>query len=158
MGLVKMTSNSLTQVNLHKTNKQVGLHKVVTPLVLRRATGNLGLTRLITARIRGKPPPSPMQYTLHLRTRVASEWLFVLGFPNGSPKITKVGSPTTLWDYNVLCRPPIRMRFKLKLQPSLRVFQQRVTCHLHIKESGRFPTFRGRESNYRFDFRPFFWP
>jgi hypothetical protein len=43
MGLGRVTSNSLTQVNLHKTNKQVGWHKVGAPLVLGRATSHMRL-------------------------------------------------------------------------------------------------------------------
>ncbi len=81
MGLGKMRNNSLTQVNLHKTNKQVGQHKVGAPLVLGKAMGDLGLTRLTTAQIRGKPPPSPIQYTLHHSAGVVSEWFFSIGTP-----------------------------------------------------------------------------
>ncbi len=157
MGLGRVTSNSLTQVNLHKTNKQVGQHKVGAPLVLGRATNDLGLTRLTMAWTRGKPPPSPIQYTLHLPGRVASEWLFVPGLPNGSLEIAKVESPATLQDYNFLCRPLIKMRSKPKLQPLSRAFQWHVARHLQAKESGRFQTFCGRESNCQFDSRPFFW-
>jgi hypothetical protein len=60
MGLGRVTSNSLTQVNLHKTNKQVGYHKVEAPLVLGQTTSDFKLTRLTTTQTRGKPPPSPI--------------------------------------------------------------------------------------------------
>jgi hypothetical protein len=52
--------------------------------------------------------------TLHLSATPSSKWFFVLGFPNGSPEIAKVETPTTLQDYNFLCEPPIEMRFKAK--------------------------------------------
>ncbi len=110
----------LNQANMHKTNKQVGQHQVRAPLVLGRAMGDLVLIRFTTARIRGKPPPSPIQYTLHHSTGVASKWLFVPRLPNGSPKITKARSPTILRDYNFWCKPPIGTRSKPKLQPSSR--------------------------------------
>ncbi len=41
----------------------------------------LGLTRLTTARIRGKPPPSLLQYSLQLRAEATSKWLFFSGLP-----------------------------------------------------------------------------
>ncbi len=70
--------------------------------------------------------------------------------------IAKVGTPTTLWDYNFLCKPSIGMRSKIKLQPLFKAFQRHVTYHLHAKTSSRFPTFCGQESNCQFDSRPFF--
>ncbi len=91
MGLRRVTSNSLTQVNLHKTNKQVGQHKVAAPLVLERTTSNLRLTRLTTARTRGKPPPSPIQYSMCLSAAPTPEWLFVPGLPRRSPKLPRFG-------------------------------------------------------------------
>ncbi len=45
----------------------------VTPLVLGQATGNSGLTRLTTTQTRGKPPPSPIQYSLRYSTTPTSE-------------------------------------------------------------------------------------
>ncbi len=112
--------------------------------------GQLKLTRLTTVRTWGKPPPSPLQYTLRLSTRPTS-------------KILTIGTPTTwtsatLGAYNFACRPVIEMSSKAKLQLQLRAFQRYVTCHLHIRKWGRFLTFSGRESNYQFDSRPFFWP
>jgi hypothetical protein len=40
---------------------------------------------------------------------------FVLGLPNVSPEIPKVGSPSTLGAHNFVYRPPIKMRPKTKL-------------------------------------------
>jgi hypothetical protein len=40
---------------------------------------------------------------------------FFLGLPNGSLKIPKVGTSTTLGAHNFVCRPLIEMRFKTKL-------------------------------------------
>jgi hypothetical protein len=60
-----------------------------------------------------------------------TKWLFVMGLPSGSLEIAKVGTPATLGPHNFVCRPPIEMRSKTKLEPSLRAFQRYVTHHLH---------------------------
>jgi hypothetical protein len=39
---------------------------------------------------------------------------------------------TTLETYNILCRPSIEVKFKIKLYPLLRAFQRYVARHLHI--------------------------
>ncbi len=158
MGLGRMTSNLITHSNLHQTNTPVGQYYVGAPLVLGQATGNFGLTRLTMARTRGKPPPSPIQYILHLSVKATSKWLFVSGLPKGSPETTKVETPTTLRGYNFVFRLPIGTRSEAKLQLSSRAFQQCVARHLHARKSGRFPTFRDQESNCQFDFRPSFLP
>jgi hypothetical protein len=49
--------------------------------VLGQGTGDPGLTRLTTARIRGKPPHSPIYYSLRLSATPTFEWLFVRGVP-----------------------------------------------------------------------------
>ncbi len=66
-------------------------------------------------------------------------------------------SQVTLGPHNFACRL-LKMKHQAKLQPSSRAFQQCVAHHLHTTKSCRFPTFNGRESNYQFDSRPFFWP
>jgi len=73
-------------------------------------------------------------------------------------KIPTTQSLVTLEAHNSMCRPPIEMRSKEKLYPSLRAFQQYVAHHLHARKSVQFPTFNGRKSNCQFDLRPFFWP
>ncbi len=123
----------------------------------------------------GKPPSSSLQYTLCLATGPAlkchgtstkcylvmgltPKCHFVLGLPSGSFEISKVGIPTTLGAHNFVCKPPIEMRFKEKLQPLLRAFQRYVAHHLHIRKLRRFLTFNGWESNCQFDSSPFFSP
>ncbi len=59
----------------------------------------------------------------------------------------EIRTPMTLQAHNVLCKPPIEVRFEAKLYPSLRAFQQYMVCHLHISKSERFPTFTSHESN-----------
>ncbi len=108
-------------------------------LVLKRAMSKLeltGLTRLIKARTWGKPPPSPLQYTMCPSTKLTFKWHFVLGLPNGNPKITKVSISATLGPHNFVCRPSIEMRSEAKLQPLLRAFQLYFARHLHIRKSG----------------------
>ncbi len=126
---------------------------VGTFLVLGQETNNLGLTRFTTARTQGKPPPSPLQYTLRLSTGATSKWLFVPRLPCGSPEIPTIGIPMTLGAHNFACKPLIAMQSKAKLQPSSRVFQWYVARCLHGRKSNRFLTFSGRESNYQFDSR-----
>jgi hypothetical protein len=64
MGLGRMTSYQLlTRICIQPTNKLVSSLSGA-PLVLGQATGDSGLTRLTTARIWGKPPPSPIYYTM----------------------------------------------------------------------------------------------
>ncbi len=106
----------------------------------------------------GKPPPSPLQYTMHLSTWPTSKWLFVSRLPSGSSEIAKVGTLATLGRHNFACRPSMKMRSEVKLQLSSRAFQRYVARHLNASKSGRFPTFSGRESNNQFDSWPFFWP
>ncbi len=127
-------------------------------LVHERTTSKHRLTKLTMAPTWGKPPTSPLYYTLCLATGLAPKCHFVQGLPSGSPKILKVGTPATLKAHNFVCIPLIEMRFKAKLQSSSRAFQWYVACHLQAKKSGRFSTFNGRELNYQFDSQPFFWP
>jgi hypothetical protein len=84
--------------------------------VLGRATSKLGLTRLTTAWTWGKPPPSPLQYTLCLSTRPTSKWHFA-----------KVGTPATLAFHNVVCRPS----FKWSLKQSCSLLQELSNDMLH---------------------------
>ncbi len=92
-----------------------------------------GHTKLTTSRTWGKPPPSPLYYTLRLSTGVTSKWLFVPRLPLGSSKIPTTKTPTTLGAHNFLCRPLIAMRSKAKLQPLSRSFQQYVARWLHTR-------------------------
>jgi hypothetical protein len=70
---------------------------------------------------------------------------FVPGLPNGSSGIPKVGTPTTLaatlGPHNFVCRPPIEMRSKENLYPSLRAFQRYVVRYLYLRKLGQFLTF-----------------
>ncbi len=144
-------------MDLHKINTRWLVHSWST-FGARMSHEQFGLIRFATARTWGKPPPSPLQYTLCLSTRPTSKWLFVLGLPSGSLEITKVGTSKTLGPHNFVCRPPIEMRHETKLQPLSRAFQRYAARHLHANKSGQFLTFNGQESNYQFDSRPFFWP
>jgi hypothetical protein len=58
--------------------------------------------------------------------------------------------------HNLSVRPSIETRSKANLYLSLRVLQRCVALHLHTLRSGRLSNFSGRESNWQFDFRPFF--
>ncbi len=71
----------------------------------------LELTRLTMARTWGKPPPSPLQYTLRLSMKPTSKWFFCHGTLT---EIAKVETFATLRGYNFVCKPPIRMQSKAK--------------------------------------------
>ncbi len=141
-----------------KTKQQVGQCIVGALLVHGQATGKHRLTKFTTARTWGKPPPSPLQYTLCLATGPAPKYHFVPRLPSGSLEILKIGILTILETHNLVFRPLIEMKFKAKLQPLSKAFQRYVACHLHTRKSGQFPTFNGQKSNWQFDFWPFFWP
>ncbi len=151
MGLGRVTSFSITHSNMHPTNHKLVSSLSGTPLVLGWVMGDFGLTRLTTAWTWGKPPPSPINYTLQLSTGATSKWLFVPGLPSGSPEIPTTGILATLKAYNFLCKPPIAMRSKAKLYPLSRTFQRYVACCLHARKLGRFLTFNDRDSNCQFD-------
>jgi hypothetical protein len=59
--------------------------------------GQLGLTRLTTAQTWGKPPPSPLLYTLCLSTRSTSKWHFVPGLPVPQMGVSKLLKLRLLW-------------------------------------------------------------
>ncbi len=139
------------------TNKLASSHSEAF-WVLGQATGNTDSLDSPWPGFGGKPPPSPIQYSLHFHTGPTSEWLVVPGLPRRSPETVMVWTPKTLGAHNSQLRPPIGMRFKANLQISSRAFQRCVALHLHTLESDRFPTFSGRESNWQFDSRSFFRP
>ncbi len=148
----------VTHSNLHQTNQQVSQITFQSTFSARISHERLWTHKTHHGPDLGKPPPSPIYYSLRLSAAPTSEWLFVLGFPRRSPEITMVWTPAILRDYNSLLRPPIGTRYKSNLQLSSRAFQWCIALYLHAPWSGRFLTFSGRESNCQFDFRPFFLP
>jgi len=126
--------------------------------VLGQATGNMDTQDSPWPRLGGSHhlPPYSILYTSPHGPH--PKWLFVPGLPSGSPEITQIGTPAILEPHNFASKPRIEMQSKAKLYFSLRAFQQYVARHLQTSKSGRFPTFSGRESNWQFDSRPFFWP
>ncbi len=137
-------------IHSHKSasnQPQLGQYNVGAPLVLGRATSDLELTRFTMARTQGKPPPSPIQYTLHLSIRPTSKWLFVPRLPKGSLETTRVGTLATLWGYNFVLRPLIGTGFEANFQLLLRAFERCIAPHLHARKLGQFMTFCGQESN-----------
>ncbi len=104
----------LTSTCIKPTNKLVSSFSGAI-LVLGQAMGNYGLTRFTTARTRGKPPPSPIQYSLHLFAAPTSEWLFVPRLPRRNLEILSVWTLGTLQGHHSLLGPPIGMRSKTNL-------------------------------------------
>jgi hypothetical protein len=102
MGLGRVTSFSITHSNLHPTNHKSVSSLSGAPLVLGQATGDYGFTRLTMARNWGKPPPSPIYYTLQLSMGATSKWLFVPGLPSGTPKIPTIETSAILRARNFL--------------------------------------------------------
>ncbi len=103
----------------------------------------LGHTRLTTSRTWGKPPPSPISYTLQLSAEATSKWLFFLGLPRRSPETISSWSPGTLGPHISRLPTPIGARYELKLQLSTRAFQRHVALPARTSGRGRFPTFKG---------------
>ncbi len=64
--------------------------------MLGEATAKLGFTRLTMARTWGKPPPSLLEYTLHLSMGVTSKWPFVRDSQVGIAKFPPLGL-SQLW-------------------------------------------------------------
>jgi hypothetical protein len=112
MGLGRVTSFSITRSNLHLTNHKLVNSLSRAPLVLRRATGNFGLTRFTTAQTRGKPPPSPIQYSLHYSATLTSKWHFSRNSQGGIPKLSQFGLPG-LWQFITPCSD-LRLGWGLK--------------------------------------------
>jgi hypothetical protein len=111
MGLGKVTGFQLfTRIYIQPTNKLVSSLSRA-PLVLRQAMGDSKLTKLTTTHTQGKPPPSPIYYTLQLSRRATSKWLFV---SLGVPKFQQLGLGT-LRAHNFLCKLPIAMKSEEKL-------------------------------------------
>jgi hypothetical protein len=98
MGLGRLTSNSLTHMDMHKPNNKL-VHSW-NPLLHEHTTGKHGLTRLTTAWTWEKPLTSPLEYTLCLAMGPTPKCHFVLRLPNGSPEIPKVGTFATLGAHN----------------------------------------------------------
>ncbi len=63
----------------------------------------------------GKPALSTLYYTLCLATGLVPKCHFVMGFPNRSPEIPKVGTPATLGAHNFVYKAQIEMRSEAKL-------------------------------------------
>jgi hypothetical protein len=77
--------------------------------------GKHKLIRLTKAQTSGKPPPSPLYYTLCLATRLTPKCHFVVGLPNGSIEIPEAGTFVILGPHNFLQKPLIEMKFEAKL-------------------------------------------
>jgi len=116
------------------------------------------LTRFTMTQTWGKPPPSPYSILCAWPRGLHPNVILSRDSRVGSPEIFEFGTLTTLEAHNFLCRPPIEVRSKAKLYPSLRSFQKYIAHHLHISKSRQFPTFSGWELNWQFDSWPSFWP
>ncbi len=85
-----------------QTKQQVGQCIVKALLVHKRTTSEHKLIRLNTAQTWGKPPPSPLQYTLCMTTGPTLKCRFC-------PRTSILGTPTTLEAHNFVCGPPIKV-------------------------------------------------
>jgi len=77
--------------------------------------GQHGLTWLTMTWTRGKPPPSPIYYSLHCFSAPASKWLLFPGLPRRSPKTVSVWTLGTLGAHNSQLKPWIGMRSEANL-------------------------------------------
>ncbi len=124
-----------------QTKQQVGQCVGGTFLVHGGTMGKHGLIIFTKARTWGKPPPSPLQYSLCLATRPTPKCHLVSGLP--SWKITRVLILGI--SHNFVCKPLIKVRSKTKLQPLSIALQRYVARHLHVRKLGRFLTFNDQE-------------
>jgi hypothetical protein len=85
-------------MDLHKTNTKWLVHGW-NSFGARTNHGQHGHTRLTTAQTWGKPPPSPLWYTLHLSKGPTFKWLFVPGL---QLKVLQLCTNHLVW---VVCRP-----------------------------------------------------
>ncbi len=158
MGLGKLINKSLTHTDLHKPNNRL----VSVQLKHFGARTNHKQTRTHKTHNGpdlGEATTFPFIIYFVPDHETSTQMSFCPQTPKfGSPEISKVESPATLRAHNFVCKPPIEMRSKERLQPSSGSFQQFVASHLYTKKSGRFLTFNGWESNCQFDSQPFFWP
>ncbi len=148
--------HSLTRAFTQST--QSGQCIVEAPSVLGRATGNTDTLDSPRPGPGGSHHLPPYSILYGCPRSLHPNGFSLLGLLSGSPKIVPIGIPTTLEPHNFASKPEIKMRFKAKLQLSLRAFQQFVARLLQLSKSGRCMTFYGRKSNCQFDSQPFFWP
>ncbi len=106
----------------------------------------------------GEATTFPFIMFFMLGHRASTQMSFCPRTSSGSPEILKIRTPMTLTAHDFVCKPLIEVKSKTKLEPSSKPFQWYVKRHLNARKLGRFLTFNGRESNWQFDSRPFFWP
>ncbi len=157
MGLGRINKlHSLTRAYTQPT--QSGQCIVGAPLVLRQATSNTDTQDSSRPRLGGSHHLPPYSILCGWPRSLHPNGFSLPGLPNGRPEIPPTGTPATLKPHNFASRPWIAMRSEAKLQLSSRSFQWYVARCLQTNKSGQFLTFSGRESNWQFDSRPFFWP
>jgi hypothetical protein len=136
-GLGRVTSTSITHVDLHHPNNKLVSAQLEHLLCTDEPQLELG----------GSHHLSPYSILCALPWGQHPNVILSWDSQVGSPEILEIGIPATLEAHNVLCKPQIEVRFKAKLYPSSRSFQQYVTRYLHTTKSGRFLIFSGWESN-----------
>jgi len=104
----------------------------------------------------GKPPPSPYNIFFVPSHKVSTQMSFCLWTPKlGVLKFSNLKF-MQLWKPITLCAD---LRLKWGMKQSCSPHRQwYVAHHLHTRKLGKFSTFSGWESNWQFDFWPFFWP
>ncbi len=152
-GLGRVTSESIIHTDLHKPNNKMVNAQLEHFWCIDEPRANTNSQDSPRPRLKGShhlPPYSIIgAYTRGLHPNV----ILFQDSQVASPK----GTHATLKAHNFLCRLSIELKFQAKLQPLLTSFQGYATCHLHISKSRWFATFNSWESNWLFDFRPFFW-
>ncbi len=124
---------------------------VGTPLVLRRAMGNMDTQDSPWPGLGGSHHLPPYSILCTSPRGLHPNGFSLPGLPRGSFKIALKGTLVTLEPHNFVSRPQIEVRSKAKLQPLSRYFQRYVTSPLQLSKLGRFLTFSGWGSNDQFD-------
>jgi hypothetical protein len=111
--------------------------------------GKFELTRLTTTRSWGKPPPSPLWYTMCLSTRPTFKWHFVLGVL----KFLKLGL-LQLWGPITLCADLwLRWGLKKSYSPCWDLFNgmSHATCTQRNQVDSRLLMVKNQTVNLIFD-------
>ncbi len=137
-GLGRLTSNSITHMDLHKSNNKLVSAQLEHLWCMDESWANMNSQDLAQPGFEGSHHLPPYNIICAWPWGQHPNVILSQDSQLGSPKIPKIGTPVTLDAHNLVCIPPIEVRSKEKLQPQSKAFQRYVTCHLKVRKSGDF--------------------
>ncbi len=135
MGLKRLTSKSITHMDLHKLNNKL----VSAQLEHFGAWTNHEQTQTHNTHHNpdlGESTTFPLIVYSMPSHGTSTQMSFCLEILKWESRNSQSWDSHDFGGHNFVCKPSIKMRFKAKLQPSSRAFQWYVVCHLHAKEIG----------------------